>query len=204
MEQNNNNYKVYTHRDSEGKVFYVGCTKDKYRPFRKYNTKSPKRSLEWFERCNNDFTVEIVAEGLSQELAYELEEFMIAEYGRECDGGVLVNKSTGGHGSNGTTFKHSNETKEVISQSLKGRVFTAEHKQKLSESGYKRFEKEVRTGSNNPRSKKVICIVTGKVWGCVKDCALDNNINYNTLAHKLNGNNTNNTNFKYLNNEKTN
>lgn len=198
-----NNYKVYRHRDSQGDVFYIGCSKDKHRPFQKYNTKSPKRSLEWFERCGNQFTVEILAEGLSRELAYELEEFLISEYKRTIDGGVLMNKSIGGFGGNGVCIKHSEETKNKISNSLKGRIFSEEHRIKLSEA--QTGDKHFAYGKPAHNRKKVICTKTGKIWESLKDCVIENNLNYYTVVSNLNGRTLkNNTTFKYLENGKEN
>lgn len=229
-------YKVYRHRDSEGKVFYIGCTKGKYRPYLKYgpSNKSHQRSIEWYNRCLDVFTVEIVADGLSKELAYELEEFLITEYGRECDGGTLINKSTGGFGGSGINLsletkrkmseakkgkpspskgkKLSEEHKTKISKAIKGKKRSEETKTKMSKAHKgKTFSEETKTkmseakkGEDNPNTKKVICVKTGKIWGSVKDCAYENNMKYQTLIGRLRGRLKNNTTFKYLEDEKTN
>lgn len=57
---------------------------------------------------------------------------------------------------------------------------------KLYENGYK-----------NPRCKKVICTVTGKVWDSVKETALDLGLNERTLAGRLSGRKKNNTSLIY-------
>jgi hypothetical protein len=41
------------------------------------------------------------------------------------------------------------------------------------------------SGENHPRSRKIICGITGKIYGCIKDAADDNGINYNTLYYYL-------------------
>jgi hypothetical protein len=50
-------------------------------------------------------------------------------------------------------------------------------------------------------SKKVIDITSNKVYSSVKEVAKIHNLVYGSLVNKLNGKRTNNTNFKYLNNE---
>lgn len=212
-------YKIYIHRDIEGKVFYVGCTKDKHRPNRKYGigSKNPKRTIEWYNRCLNKFTYTIVADNLTQELAYELEEFLITQYGRigfDVDG-ILVNKTLGGKGSNG--IKRTDEYKIKISKSNKGKLkgdknpfYGKKHSQeslnkireynkgkKLSEQTKIKISLSNR-GSKNKNSKKVICKLTNKIWDCISDCARENGINKNTLRGRLNGNLKNNTSFTFL------
>jgi hypothetical protein len=50
-------------------------------------------------------------------------------------------------------------------------------------------------GSNNPRAKKIL--VNNKLYGCIKDFALENNINYSTLKSYI----ARNTVYKNLNME---
>lgn len=186
-----NNYIVYINRDLNGEIFYVGCSKSYKRPYDKYSVHKgdPKRTIDWFERCNNRFTAEIVYENLSREIAYELEKLLIAKYGRvKYDkGGILVNQTIGGLGCNGVV--RSKETIDKISKANKGRV--------NSEASKLRF-RAAKLGSKNPRAKKVICNITGAMWSTAKDCAIGNNIAPSTLRGKLNGTRINNTNFRYL------
>lgn len=159
---------IYRHRDVYGKIFYVGCTSDKYRVTRK----TLNRSKEWYEIGKYGFSGEIMINGLTKELAFELEEFIISEYGRKCDGGILVNHSIGGiFGGTGVIFSDETNQKHSINNSDGG----------------------------NPRAKKVICTVTGKIWDCAKQCSIDNNLKITTLRNRLNGNHrTNCTTFRYL------
>lgn len=53
-------------------------------------------------------------------------------------------------------------------------------------------------GEKGPAAKKVIDIVTGKIWNCTLDCAKEMGMHPVTLRHKLNGYCKNNTNLKYL------
>jgi hypothetical protein len=43
-------------------------------------------------------------------------------------------------------------------------------------------------GSSNGRARKVICSVSGKIWGCAKDCATELGVNAVSLRGHLSGN----------------
>lgn len=66
------------------------------------------------------------------------------------------------------------EVWKKISESLKGRTFSEEHKKHISESkkgqglGVKNPAKG-RKGEENGRSKKIKCVETGEVFGCIRD-----------------------------------
>lgn len=99
--------------------------------------------------------------------------------------------------------KHlSDETKQKISKANKnnkycvGRIMSEETRKKISranknpsaETRKKMSEAQKRRhleGENNPRARKVRRISDGKVYGCIKEAALDNNINYSTLKSRL-------------------
>lgn len=88
-----------------------------------------------------------IADGLSEDKAYELEEFLIGEIGREN----LTNDVPGGkgpfsgkdHPMYGKSQELTKETRQKISESLSGRTLSEEHKRKISES---------RMGEDNPMS----------------------------------------------------
>lgn len=40
-------------------------------------------------------------------------------------------------------------------------------------------------GGNNPRARKVIRMSDGKIYSCMKEAALENNINYSTFKSKM-------------------
>lgn len=88
-----------------------------------------------------------IADGLSEDKAYELEEFLIEEIGREN----LTNDIPGGkgpfsgkdHPMYGRSRDLNKETRQKISKSLSGRTLSEEHKRKISES---------RMGEDNPMS----------------------------------------------------
>jgi hypothetical protein len=109
---------------------------------------------------------------------------------------------------------HSEETKQKIGEKNRknsiGRVVSEQTKQKQRESStgkthneetkQKQREKKIGKydGENNPKAKKVICNITGKIYGCVKDASEDLGIKYSTLYAWLNGKYTNKTTLQLL------
>ena len=67
-----------------------------------------------------------------------------------------------------------------------------EGRKNIKENAYNRF------GEKNPRAKKVICIITNKIYGCIKDAAKDNGMSYETLKNYLKGIRPNKTSLRYL------
>jgi len=139
-----NKYYVYAHLNPITKeVFYVGIGYGN----RAWN-KWAGRNKFWENYVNkHGFEVEIIANNITRKQAEKIEISLIAELGRRQidEGGTLVNRSIGGDGSKGYTHteeykqklseerkgkctrkerKLSNDTKEKISQKLKGRIPT--------------------------------------------------------------------------------
>ena len=75
---------VYTHKDKDGTVFYVGKGTGN-------RTHSQERSSEWLEyvdkRSDGKFSVEIVRDGISEEDALEIEDAVM-----KMHGGTIVNR----------------------------------------------------------------------------------------------------------------
>jgi hypothetical protein len=214
-----NNKCVYRHRRLDTyEVFYVGIGTPK-RPYELWD-----RSKFW-KRIKNKaggVIIEVLAENLTLKDAYDLEKLLISEYGRRDNNtGVLVNHTDGGDGSYNTVV--SEETRRKISLINKGKKFTDQHKKRITESLKKAVRSEetlekLRKGSTvfkkghslhtkeqleklvQRSSKKVICIITGKIWNKMKDCAIENNISSTHLSNMLSGRSTNKTTFKYLEN----
>jgi hypothetical protein len=69
---------------------------------------------------------------LTEEEAFKHEIYMIAVFGRKCDGGILLNKSIGGEGSSGVLV--SDERRKKLKEARNKRITTEETKQKMSES----------------------------------------------------------------------
>lgn len=111
---------VYRHfKEGTNEVFYIG--RSKVEGYERAYVKAPSaRTKEW-----NDFyrkygrDVEIVADGLCEEFAAELEEFMVYLYGRiDIGTGCLVNKANGGLTSKGMV--RSSGHKMRLSKARKG------------------------------------------------------------------------------------
>ena len=64
--------------------------------------------------------------------------------------------------------KASEETREKISEKGKGRKFSEEHKRKIG---------EAQKGSKHWNAKKVMCVETGQIFGCIKDAEREIKIN---------------------------
>lgn len=197
-------YSVYLHkRKTDNSVFYIGIGNNK-RPYVKSN-----RSKFWKNEVNkHDYNVEILSNNLTWENAQEAEIYLINLYGRRDNNtGCLVNLTDGGDGSPGTIV--SNETKCKISKKLKNFYNKNQHHSKgikIDTSNYNRnfgkdnwmFGKDIFKGSKSSCSKKVIDITNNKIWNCIADCAVENNIKRSTLTAWLNGQNKNKSNFRFL------
>lgn len=118
-----NNYCVYFYLRDDKTPYYVGMGR-KQRPFAKHAHRQGKGD---FKPVNIEFIL-IVHENLSQEEAYQLEIKYIKEFGRKCDGGILINLTEGGQGA-----KHNEETRKKISLTNLGRKASEETKRKMSQ-----------------------------------------------------------------------
>jgi hypothetical protein len=110
---------VYRHiRSDTHEVFYVGI--GRLKDNKRAHQISKSRNPLWKNIVSKTkFSVEIIAQGLSWELACELESLLISEYGRRDIGtGILVNMTDGGDGHAGM----SQECKDSISKKLSGRT----------------------------------------------------------------------------------
>jgi hypothetical protein len=122
---------VYKHlRKDTNEVFYIGIGKNINRAFSKL-----KRNKFWYELTDkNEYHIEIIEDNLTWDEACEREKYWIKFYGRrDLNQGTLINMTDGGNGTINHIF--SAEHKEKIKKALKGREFTYEHKNKLSEIG---------------------------------------------------------------------
>ena len=109
---------VYTHSNPKTKeIFYIGIGKGN----RAWN-KGAGRNKFWDNYVNkHGFEVELVAENLTRNQAGKLEMDLIAHLGRRQidEGGVLVNRSTGGDGGSGG-YTHTEEWKKLQSERQTG------------------------------------------------------------------------------------
>jgi len=95
-----------------------GCNSFKYNVIRKIN----EQGLEPI--------IKIIDSNLSEQIAFELEMFMIDMLGRRNNNtGMLTNMTDGGEGVSG--YKHSEESKQRISEANKGKIISEESKQRM-------------------------------------------------------------------------
>ena len=126
-------YAYLRHSDSKtGKAlspYYVGiAVSDKSgqryrRPFGKHES-APVPTDKRFVR--------VMRSGLTEEQACAWERFYIFWFGRETEGGILLNRSEGGDLNQG--WKHSDNWKSYMSEIMQQRVFTQTHRANLSAS----------------------------------------------------------------------
>lgn len=216
-----NNWYVYRHiRLDKNEPFYIGigCRKD----FKRAYDKGKRRSLLWNKIVNKtNYDVEIIFEDVSKSFACEKEIELILLYGRkDLKNGSLVNLTIGGEAPpvmfGDKNIMKQQKYKDIISYKMTGRIMSKETKLKISlslknknikppsQKGIKRTKKSIllqiekTKGEKSVKAKKVIDTKSGKIWGCAKDCALDNELKYSTLINKLNGFRKNNTTYEYF------
>lgn len=116
---------VYAHRTLTprrmGDVFYIGKGRAKRAWSKKGRSAYWKRTVEKY-----GYAVDILADGLSEQAAFDLEKSFIAVCGRKS----LCNMTDGGEGSSG--YVPSDEARAKISAGNKGRSPSDTHRQKIS------------------------------------------------------------------------
>ena len=164
------NYCVYFYLREDRTPYYIGMGR-KQRPFAKHAHRQDRGDF----KPENPELILLVHENLSQQEAFELEIKYIKQYGRKCDGGILINLTEGGEGA-----KHNEDTRKKISLSHLGKKVSEETKRKMSiahkckiikpESIMKMVQTRKANGSNIPSDetrKKMsdTAIKTGKSKG---------------------------------------
>lgn len=129
-----NNFYTYAYLREDGTPYYIGKGKGK-----RINEKQHNRiNLPTKERRI------YLKQNLTEAESFRHEIYMIAIFGRKDLGtGILQNQTNGGEGSSG--ILRSEETKNKISETMKNRVFTEEHKNNLKSSA---------VGNKNGRGNK--------------------------------------------------
>jgi predicted GIY-YIG superfamily endonuclease len=211
---------LYIHtRKNDGGIFYIGIG-DSKRPYSKHS-----RNRFWrFVVNKHDYDVTILKTNMTWEEACDLEIKMISFYGRKDLGlGCLVNMTNGGDGSKGcipneeTRKKLSKrsegknnarfgvvvsyETRKKMSKIHKGKTISDETRKKMSKSLKGRTcseETKKKLKQNSTRSKKIICSITGKIYGCITDAAIELGLKRTTLNGYLSGNSPNKTSLRYV------
>ena len=203
---------VYAHRKaSNGEIFYIG--------------KGTSNRAWWFygrsQRWNRTakkygVTVELLAENITEDDAFELEKQLIASIGRK----QLCNHTDGGEGMSGWVAsdktrakfsiirkgrKHTDEAKRKMSEQRKGvpksskhianiaaalkdRPKSKAHKRALSES-HKKVIRNPEWGrkSGEARKKPVFCATNGQTYLGVRDAAASLGLNSCSVARVANG-----------------
>lgn len=135
---------VYGLHYPDGRIFYVGKGKgdriyDHVTDARagRCRNKHLQSTILKIERQGGKVRYEKFHQNLSEEIALEKERQLIAEHGRRCAGGTLVNLSEGGEGSSG--YKHTEEARRKIGELSRGNTYrrgkkmTEEQRRRVSE-----------------------------------------------------------------------
>lgn len=205
---------VYVHiRKDNNQPFYIGVggllSFDNYQRATSKNWKGLlHRSKFWKNVVSKyGFEMKIVLDDCTKEEAFLEEKRLIALYGRQdLQTGILVNHTDGGDGRVGS----SDEINKKCGEKNIGRVFTKEHREKIS-LGNKgkvltqddKIKKSLaaRGKPKNYRihnSKYVIDTITDIKYDSCEKAAKSIGLKASTLRAMLNGTNKNKTNLKYL------
>ena len=141
---------VYRHvRLDTNEVFYIGIGSDQSGQFTRAYSKSG-RNLDWYAVTSySEYRIDIISEHITWKEACEKEIFWIQYYGRGDKGlGILVNWTDGGEGGYGVI--PTKETRQKLSNSLKGHKTSKETREKISKSnrGKSRSEEAKKKMSN--------------------------------------------------------
>ena len=155
-------YYIYAYLDNNETPYYIGKGKN-YRAYdhnHNVNVPNKERIIFWHN-------------GLLEDEAFDLEIFYIKLFGRQCDGGILQNKTKGGQGASGNkrpdvSAKNklglSIESRKKISVARKGKYCGSDNPNygnKWTDEMKKRLGAQ-RKGSNNPRYNVTITEETRK------------------------------------------
>lgn len=180
------NYKVYVHiNKANGKRYYgITCKKNinqrwgngnGYKFWIDKNGKRHGNEHFWNSICKygwDNFKHIVIARGLSEDDAKWLEIELIREFDT-TNPNKGYNITKGGEGGNG--YKHTEEQKQKISETHKGKTLSEEHKQKISEAHKgKTLSEETRKklsksskGKNNGNAKQIYCVELDKYFDTI-------------------------------------
>lgn len=165
------NYVVYMHVNKANGKRYIGIS---INPLQRWaNGKGYYRNKHFNDAINkygwNNFDHLILYTDLSKKEACEIEQYLIAKYKTQ-------NKKYGYNiTSGGETFRHSEDSKALMSKNRKGKglhEFSEEHKKRIREHHGGGAEK-----------KPVVCIETGEVFSCIKEAANATGINKKQISN---------------------
>lgn len=189
-------YTVYQHKNKINNKVYIGITSQKPEARWGSNGCNYKSSPHFYNAIQkygwDNFEHNILYTNLTKEQACETEQKLIQQYnatdrnfgynstsGGEC---FVMNKETKQKISqalmgnqNGLGHPCSEEKKRKISEAQKGRQFTDEHKQKLSEAAQKRHvpcsEEKKKILKQRAKKKPVYCLELDVVFESVQECS---------------------------------
>ena len=195
-------YTVYQHKNKINGKVYIGITMQKPEIRWGKNGNNYKSSPHFYSAIQkygwDNFEHNILFTGLTKEEAC-LKEQELIKYFNSMNREFGYNSTSGGDvftmneetkqkisqalmgNQNGFGHPCSEEKKKKISEAQKGRKFTEEHKQKLSEAAQKRHvpcseEKKKKLSQNYPHKRKVYCEELDKVFDSVQQCSRELNI----------------------------
>lgn len=190
-------YIVYQHKNKINNKVYIGITKQKPEKRWGANGVNYKSSPHFFAAIQkygwDNFEHNILFTNLTKEEVCNKEQELIKFY-NSTDRNFGYNSTSGGE-----TFTMNEETKEKISQAMKGnknglgkpcseekkkkiseaqkgRKFSEEHKKKLSEAAQRRHvpcseEKKKKLSKNYPNKKPVYCEELDQVFESIQECS---------------------------------
>lgn len=190
-------YTVYQHKNKINSKVYIGITMQE--PEKRWGTNGNnyKSSPHFFAAIQkygwDNFEHNILFTNFTREEACVKEQELIKMY-NSTDRNFGYNSTSGGENfmmneetkekisqalkgnKNGLGKSCSEEKKEKISKAQKGREFSEEHKQKLSEAAQKRHtpcseEKKKILSNNYPNKKQVYCEELNQVFESVQECS---------------------------------
>ena len=191
-------WNLYIHTTPNNK-YYVGITSqnptERWKRGKGYgNNKHFTNAVKKYGWLN--IKSEVVAENLTKKQAMDYEKLLIKtlqsnlqEFG--------YNKSKGGEGRSGVVV--SKETKKLISKSVSKLWENEEYrdhmsvalKERFKDEDYLKYHSDIRKGQqmneDNPNSKKVICITTGKIFPSASEGARFYGTEYKNILAICNG-----------------
>lgn len=128
-----NIFYVYQYLTEENIPFYIG---------KGSKNRINESHLPWIEVPPIEFR-QIIAENLTEKEAYDIELELIKKYGRKVDGGILENIKVN-RWSCKSGWKHSEETKQMISEKNTGKIRTDEQKKNYKKPKSKEHAEKIR------------------------------------------------------------
>jgi len=193
---------VYRHiRLDKNEPFYIGIGSDEH--YYRSTAKAHRNKIWKGIVSRTEYKVQIISDNITFEESKEKEKEFISLYGRINLGtGILCNLTDGGDGIIGQVFTQ--EHRQKISESNKGRKLSDEHRRKLRESGRvwglteeqkkhlsviqkgipKNKEKAAR-GLTSGVSRQVLDLYTGIFYESILQLSQLHDINYQTLLKRL-------------------